>query len=242
MICETVVWYSRGNVFRVAYACFWRSSSSRRRVGSRGSREESVTRWQGVVVLVDDFAIRETQIYLNEYENTLQLNFHRCIHDVYGIYVTCKSLVTFQRYIFYEWNIMCLVFFLSWTYLGHGSAQSSLTRTLPVVSPVPWNGNTQLYSVVLRCSKQRRHISVVSFERTSAHVPAALDNWERSPNRSFVTIIPRIITADKWKITSRSFNLLLRCLALSRSKVLDKLFFHSYNTTYSVEKCTAVRK
>lgn len=150
---------------------------------------------------------------------------------VYGIYVTCRSLVTFQRYIFYEWNITRLVFFLSWTHLGHGSAQSSLTRTLPMVSPVPWNGNTQLYSVVLRCSKQRRHISVVSFERTSAHVPAALDNWERSPNRSFVTIIPRIITADKWKITSRSFNLLLRCLPLSRLKILDKLFFHYYNTT-----------
>lgn len=74
------------------------------------------------------------------------------------------------------------VLLFPWTYLGHGCAQSSLTRTLPVVSPVPWNGNTQLYRVVLRYSKQRRHISVVSFQRTLAHVPGTPDNWERSTN------------------------------------------------------------
>lgn len=113
VICETVVWYSRGMFFELhTLASFWqRSSSSRRRVGSRGLRGEAATRWQGVVLLVDGFPIRETQIYLNKYENSLQLNFHRCIHD------TCmESTLRVNRWwrfkdIFSTSEILCVQYF-----------------------------------------------------------------------------------------------------------------------------------
>lgn len=113
VICETVVWYSRGNVFRVAYAYFFLAEEQQQQTTSGISRlaRRGCDAMTGLVLLVDGFPIRGTQIYLNEYENSLQLNFHRCIHD------TCmESTLRVNRWwrfkdIFSTSEILCVQYF-----------------------------------------------------------------------------------------------------------------------------------